>query len=274
MPTMGSLRCDPARRAVELGVAVGEDAAVGGHQPVAAVAIGCCAHDGLLQWLLDGVTGVAGPAEGHHAAGGIDDGIGAVVAGSRRGRQGGWPRCRRGDDERAGGEQHGCSQSGPVACPPNPCSGTRHESQIVGSGEWLFRSPRLAHRHVDGAPLGFGPDRRGPDHPRGCPRRLRPTGPRRQRSRSCRLCGSAAGVPVPLLAPVRPGPRDSKGRAGRTLTLSFTLTFRFRVGGGGRFGPGEVPVVASDPPSGRLVRHDGLDPLSLGVVLVGATAEA
>ena len=52
MPTMGWLRSHVAGRAVEAGVAVGEDAAVGGHQPVA-LAVGRRGHsdDGLVERL-------------------------------------------------------------------------------------------------------------------------------------------------------------------------------------------------------------------------------
>ena len=50
MPTMGSLSADAARAPVEAGVAVGEDAAVGGDEPVAlAVGRGRHADDGLVQ---------------------------------------------------------------------------------------------------------------------------------------------------------------------------------------------------------------------------------
>ena len=50
MPTMGLLRWMLAGRAVERGVAVVEDAAVGGHHPIApAVGGRGHAHDGLVE---------------------------------------------------------------------------------------------------------------------------------------------------------------------------------------------------------------------------------
>ena len=47
---MGLLRCDCARRTVEVGIPKGEDATVRGHQPVApAVGRGGHAHDGPVE---------------------------------------------------------------------------------------------------------------------------------------------------------------------------------------------------------------------------------
>ena len=82
MPTTGLVSRIPPVRAVEGGVAEGEDAAVGGHQPVAAaVGGGRHGHDGLGEADAPGGPVEAGVAEGEDAAVGGHQPVAAAVGG-------------------------------------------------------------------------------------------------------------------------------------------------------------------------------------------------
>ena len=86
MPTTGLVELEVAGRPVEAGVAEGEDAAVGGHQPVpAAVGGGRHAHHRLGEPEVARRAVEAGVAEGEDAAVGghqpvalAEDGVGAM----------------------------------------------------------------------------------------------------------------------------------------------------------------------------------------------------
>ena len=90
MPTMGALRWMAAGGAVEPGVAEGEDAAVGGHQPVAAaVGGGRHAHDGGVEVDVAGGAVEPGVAEGEDAAVGGHQPVAAAVGGGGHAHDGG-----------------------------------------------------------------------------------------------------------------------------------------------------------------------------------------
>ena len=80
MPTTGSCQHDCTGRTVEAGVAVGEDAAVGGHQPVAVpVRRAGHAHHRLVEGEVAGRAVEAGVAVGEDAAVGGHQPVAAAV---------------------------------------------------------------------------------------------------------------------------------------------------------------------------------------------------